>query len=113
MQKHKPIRSKAIRNSARGEQCTLQIAGICNVDPATTVLAHLPDESHGMGQKGSDLNAVYACSRCHDAIDRRSNWHPEGESMEGAAAIREWYMRRAMVRTWKRLVEKGIMEVKG
>ncbi len=93
--------SKKIRASARNETCTLQIVGVCNHNPETTVLAHLPDESNGMGTKPDDISACYACSSCHDAIDRR---HRSGLSGED----REWYMRRAMVRTWRRLIETGV-----
>ena len=45
------MRSNAIRLSARDEACTFEIVGVCNGDPSTTVLCHLPNESHGMGRK--------------------------------------------------------------
>lgn len=98
------IKSKTIRDSARGEECTLNIYGICNGDPETTVLAHLPDESNGMGTKPDDISACYACHACHDAIDKRTRM---------ASEEREWYCRRAMVRTWRRLVEKGLVTITG
>lgn len=97
------MRSKKIRDSAKGEACTLRITGVCNRNPETTVLAHLPDESKGMGRKSDDISACYACSSCHDVIDGRVP-HDEGEL--------EWYMRRAMVRTWRKLIEKGVIEVR-
>lgn len=95
-----------IRNSAHGEECTLQILGVCNYDPATTVLAHLPDESHGLS-KSDDLSGCYACSACHDVIDGRTDWPTE------EAGLREWYFRRAQTRTWRRLTEKGVISIKG
>lgn len=98
------IRSKKLRESARDEQCTLQIVGVCNSDPATTVLAHLPDESHGIGLKADDYCACYACSACHDVIDGRAKtlyWQHE----------KDWYLRRAMVRTWRRFIEKGLVKI--
>lgn len=67
------IKSTAIRRSARGQACTLRLPGICNGDPETTVLAHMPFGGRGMGIKASDLHAAYACSSCHDAIDGRSS----------------------------------------
>jgi len=98
------MRSNAIRKSARGETCTFQIVGVCNHNPETTVLCHLPDESHGMGLKADDIASAYGCSACHDAIDgRASNPWAQGE--------REWYMRRAMTRTLRRLIEKGVVKV--
>lgn len=100
------IISKHIRESARGEACTLNIAGVCNYNNETTVLAHLPDESNGMGTKSTDLSACHACSACHSLIDSPGDIRLTSEE-------REWYMRRAMVRTWSRLVEKGIVTIKG
>lgn len=97
------IRSEHVRASAQGEACTLQIVGVCNGDWSTTVLAHLPDESKGMGTKADDVSACYACGACHDLIDRHG-WKLTDS---------DWYMRRAMVRTWRRLVEKGIIKIKG
>ncbi|HEJ3062520.1 DUF1364 family protein [Pseudomonas aeruginosa] len=100
------IVSKAVRDSARGEECTLQIAGVCNHNWDTTVFAHLPDESKGMGTKADDLSGCYACHACHDALDARRKNPLQAEE-------REWYMRRAMVRTWRRLHDKGLLKIKG
>lgn len=66
------IMSKKLRDSARGEPCTLNIAGVCNYDSSTVVLCHLPDESHGMGRKSDDIVAAFGCHACHDAIDGRA-----------------------------------------
>jgi len=101
------VRSNAIRMSAKGEECTFQIPGVCNGNPETTVLCHLPDESHGMGHKADDISAAYGCMSCHDAIDRRisnAGWDSDNS---------EWYMRRAQTRTLRRLIEKGIVKVAG
>jgi len=112
MQKHRPIRSKAIRESARGETCTLQIVGICNGDPATTVLAHLPSDGHGMAQKSDDTMAVYACSSCHDLLDGRFENKCFSTQICEYNKHADWYKLRALQRTLRRLVEKGVMEVK-
>ena len=52
----------------------IRLEGICNHNPETTVLAHIrmPGIS-GMGIKADDLLGAWACSSCHDAVDRRSN----------------------------------------
>lgn len=100
------IESKPMRDAARGERCTLQIVGTCNGRTDTTVLAHLPDETHGMAMKADDLSACFACSDCHDAVDRRVRT----DELEHR---RDWYLRRAMVRTWRRLVELGVVTIKG
>jgi hypothetical protein len=99
------IVSKKIRNSARGEDCAFQIVGACNYNPETTVLCHLPDESKGIGTKSDDISSAYGCSSCHDVIDRRV-------TNEDFEEHREWYMRRAMVRTWRRLVDLNVVVIK-
>ena len=98
------IASKKIRNSARDEDCTFRIVGVCNYDPATTVLCHLPDESKGMGKKSDDISAAYGCSNCHDVVDGRVR-NNEFE------AHKDWYMRRAQVRTWRQLIDKGVIKI--
>jgi hypothetical protein len=52
----------------------VRLIGICNHNPETTVLAHIrmPGIS-GIGIKADDLLGAWACSNCHDAIDRRSH----------------------------------------
>lgn len=69
--KNKPIKSKKLRESARGARCTLRIPGVCGGDTETTVLAHPPVANGGMGAKGSDLEGAFACWRCHDVLDAR------------------------------------------
>lgn len=63
-----------LRKAAQDKPCMVRLPNICNHNPATTVLAHvrMPGIS-GMGFKSPDLIAAWACSACHDAIDRRSH----------------------------------------
>jgi hypothetical protein len=63
-----------LRKEARGRACTVRLEGICNHNSETVVLAHIrmPGLS-GMGIKADDLLGAWACSACHDAIDRRSH----------------------------------------
>ncbi|RWG33999.1 nuclease domain-containing protein [Mesorhizobium sp.] len=63
------IVSSKLRNSARGQPCTFQIPGICNHDPATTVLCHLPSEVKATATKSDDFHAAFGCANCHQAID--------------------------------------------
>ena len=56
-----------LRKFARDQQCTLRISGVCNGDPATTVLAH--GKGAGMGTKLHDECACHACSECHYYLD--------------------------------------------
>jgi len=61
------VRSKKIRKSAQGQECTLRLPG-CSFNPEQTVLAHV-GSNRGMGFKCGDNMAVYACTPCHSAID--------------------------------------------
>jgi hypothetical protein len=106
------IRLKKIRDSAKDEDCTVQSPG-CNYDPATTRFLHYrsPDDGAGVGLKPDDTSGVYGCSNC-------DNWLGEGN--RGAKATdsqgiadycnRPFYWFRGMRRTWRRLVEKGVLK---
>ena len=62
-----------IRKAARGQECTLQLLGVCNGDSSTVVLCHsnrLAD-GKGMGLKAPDTAACFGCSACHDVLDGR------------------------------------------
>lgn len=62
-----------LRKMARGRDCQVRIPGVCNFDPETTVLAHYRlAGTCGMGIKPHDLIGAWACSSCHDEIDRRT-----------------------------------------
>lgn len=96
------IKSKKLRDSARDEECTLNITGHCNYDPSTVVLNHLPSEI--AGYKSTDLSSCYGCSSCHAVIDSRGSIPDEDY---------EFYIRRAQVRTITRFYEKGLITIKG
>ena len=93
-----------LRDSARGEDCTLQIHPYCNGNPETVVLCHLPSGS-GMGQKSPDWFAVYGCSSCHDIIDGRAQ-----ADAHIKMAIHQ-IMMDALFRTWQRMIEKGLIKL--
>ena len=98
-----PIRIKQIRDSARGQPCTIEIPGVCNHDPQTTVLAHYQPPGHGgMGTKPDDSSAAYACSSCHDQLDGRTTWWDAGSS-------KDWYWFRGMRQTWRLLLENEVL----
>jgi len=83
MLKQQRVESQHIRRAAQGERCTLQIVGVCNGRTDTTVLAHLPDESHGISRKSDDLSGAFGCDACHSVIDGRAAW-PAGERHIGS-----------------------------
>lgn len=94
--------SQKLRNSARGRECTLRIYGICNGNPETTVLAHVPCGQKGMGMKGPDQIACFACSDCHDALDGRRNIQIDWRDVIRAVAETQ--------STWLR---EGLLRVQG
>ena len=63
-----------LRKAAKGRGCLVRLPHICNFNNETTVLAHYRLAGiSGMGIKSDDLIGAWACSACHDAIDRRAN----------------------------------------
>lgn len=96
------IRLKKIRDSARGQDCTVQ-SPFCNHNPETVVFAHYGEPGEkGVGLKPDDTSGAYACSSCHDYLDGRAH-HTE-------AHIKRDYWFRAMRRTWKLLIENGVLK---
>lgn len=95
----------AIRKSAKGEDCLIQLPGAPFHDPATTVLCHSNQlaAGKGMGLKAPDTAAAYGCHYCHDVVDGRRPL-PPGLTQEAMLEKFE----RAIVRTHARLREKGI-----
>lgn len=64
--------SKAITNSARGENCTIRLPGVCNGNPETVVFAHLNKVRFGSGRGIKSDFGAYCCHSCHSEIDSRT-----------------------------------------
>lgn len=77
--------SKKLRDSARDQTCTLRLQG-CGYDDGTVVLAHLPCGQKGMGMKGPDVIACFACDSCHSIIDGRKRGEYETADLLRALA---------------------------
>lgn len=97
------IVSQKLRDSARGQNCTFHIPNVCNHDPETVVLAHIRDETKGLGNKALDISAAFACSACHYAIDQ----HLLPKAFETALCLR------ALQRTWKIWRDMGLIVIAG
>ena len=69
--KHQPLRSRKLREAARGQQCTVRLPSVCSGDPDTVVLAHAPAGHRGMSTKTDDSHAAFACDACHAVLDGR------------------------------------------
>jgi hypothetical protein len=105
MEKHKALRSRILRESARGQDCLLQ-TGVCNGNPETTVLCHIPHhESKGMGLKPDDFLAVWGCSDCHSLLDNRNDY---GLSKETRLEI----FHKAYLKQIAKWIELGYLEIK-
>ncbi len=99
-------RQQSIRDSARGEECTVRIPGVCNHDPATSVWSHA---NFGAADKGGaikafDLCGAVACSACHDVVDGRAK-PPPGYSRE--QVLLDWMF--GHLRSLVRLRQKGLV----
>lgn len=56
-------------NSARGEDCTVRIPGICNFNTETTVAAHYNSVRLRSGKAIKSRHVAYCCSSCHAVLD--------------------------------------------
>lgn len=97
---------QSIRDSAKGEDCTVRIPGVCNSDPATVVWSHYPENAagKGMGTKSLDAAGCYACATCHDVVDGRK---PRPAGMTRAEVLLAWH--EGHLRSLVRLAQKGLL----
>lgn len=94
------IRAPQVLTAAKGQNCTLQVAGVCNHDPATVVFAHFDSEVKGMGYKSSDLFGGFCCSACHAWLDQH----------KGSTEDRQFYMLRSIDRTLRQLWQQEVIK---
>jgi hypothetical protein len=95
--KTEPQRNPALLAMARGQRCLLQVPGVCQPDPTTTVACHSNQSVHGKAgaRKADDHWHVHGCAACHRWLDqarprppRRSSgsqphtagWSPSGKT---------------------------------
>ena len=97
--KSKPMVSKKLRDSARGEECTMN-GPECNYNPETVVLCHSNRYEHGKGKglKADDREAFYGCSGCNFWFD----------SVSASKDYKDELYRAAKEKTHERMREKGL-----
>lgn len=95
------MKSNKLRQSARGQDCTMRVVDVCNYNPETTVLAHINTEGGCMGGKAPDYSAAFMCSACHTWLDQN----------KGTEEERLFYTRRAMPRTWCVWVSTKVIKI--
>ena len=86
-----------LRALARDKPCMIRQPGVCNGDPATTVLCHLRMAGiSGMGLKANDWLASWGCSACHRWADTNG--------IDGRTALLE-----GMARTQDQIFRRGLL----
>jgi hypothetical protein len=98
-----------IRESARGEPCTVRLPGVCLFEPQYSIWSHarwgaqLGDAGRGMATKALDVCGAYACTACDAAYDGQARApHLTRDEIDLA-----WCM--GHLRSLGRLVQKGIL----
>jgi hypothetical protein len=95
-----------IRQSARDEECTVRLPGVCRWLPEYTILSHAPWGSAGKGRgiKSLDVAGAYCCTACDAVIDRQAK-PPEGMTREEVELA--WF--HGHMRTLVRFKDKGLI----
>ena len=103
--KRTEYRNPKLLKAAKGQECTVQVPGVCIGGTETTVAAHSPfgEDGKGMGQKADDCFIAFACSACHDWLDGR------GKKIT-SDYDRDAYFNRGVKRTLRNLLERGILK---
>ena len=105
IEKRNHIRSKAIRESARDESCCWPG---CYTLAQCWAHSNLQSDGKGTGIKAEDIYGAYLCQYHHDCYDGRENTSGEYKN----SFDRQWYFDQAMKKSWKKLINKGIIIVK-
>lgn len=102
-QKRRPYRNPKILKAAQDEPCTLLLDG-CTGGGADTVAAHsnYGEDGKGGAQKADDCFVAFTCHHCHGVLDGQIKSH------YSRAELRD-YFHMAMKRTWRRLLDKGVL----
>ena len=97
-----------IRKSAAGKECQVRIEGICNEDPATTILAHI--NGGGIGKKKDDIFGAYCCSSCHAVVDSLPNINHVVHFVDSVNIIKFY---EGVFRTQQLMREQGLIKIGG
>lgn len=95
-----------IRKSAKGEECTINLPGVCNYDSSTVVWCH--ENSYaagkGMGLKARDECGAYGCYACHLVYDGQA---PRPDGMSKEYVDQKFF--EAMIKSGEKLKRKGLL----
>jgi hypothetical protein len=98
------VSEKKKTDSARGEDCTIRLPGVCNFKPETTVACHVSGVRFGHGTGIKTKFFAYGCSSCHDVVDGRRK-RPDGMSKE---AVQVAHLE-GVLETMMKLQNKGLV----
>lgn len=95
------IRSPKLLNAAKGEDCTLN-APPCDNDTKTVVACHSDwlEDGKGRGIKAHDIFIAFGCYKCHLWLGGPA---PKEEKRD--------VFHRGLKKTWKRLIERGLIKL--
>jgi hypothetical protein len=100
MKKSARPKMTAARKSAKGRPCLLNVADVCNHDPATTVLVHFRWLGEcGTGIKPPDTQGCPACAACNAWTD--SPTPAQARDRAQYESDRNFYAARALARLRK------------
>lgn len=95
-----------LRESARGQACTLRISQQCTDDwGEDVVFCHAPSSEKGIGRKSPDWWGAYGCRACHALMD--SNGLTEGLS---SYEVNEAWLQ-GVFETQMIMIEQGLIKV--
>lgn len=105
VEKERPVRSKRLTESARGEACLVRIPG-CDGDPAKTIWSHYrgPEGGKGGAIKSTDIAGAYACTYC-DAVYDGQRKPPAGMTCADVDLL--WLQ--GHIRSLVRAQQKGVL----
>lgn len=98
-----------IRESAKGEDCTIRLPRICSFNPEQTVLCHQNSARAGKGgaKKSEDALGAYGCYSCHMIVDRQHPLPPHLSWEEVYEAFQEGHFE-----TFLKLKANGLVTTK-
>jgi hypothetical protein len=104
LQKQPRYVNKKITDSARGQDCQINLPG-CNYNPETVVYCHLNGHEwgKGFGIKADDGVGFYGCSHCHDVYDGRIEGDFEKDWLDSRA-------HRAVTKTNSIIFREGVVK---
>jgi hypothetical protein len=88
-----------LRKAARDRDCQVRLAGVCNHNPETTVLAHVRQIGiSGFGIKCPDILGAWACSACHAYCDSHHDAETNAAFAEGVFRTQNILWREGLIR---------------